>query len=80
MLRTVGGKLALKLANVTMPVPRMQNGFVDADGDLRVPADYRAAYQLLGSLAVADDKGSGFERALSHRQRIVNFRVNLARR
>jgi hypothetical protein len=42
-----------------MPVPRMQNGFVDADGDLRVPADYRTAYQLLGSWAVADDKGQG---------------------
>ena len=32
---------------------------VDAEGNLRVPADYRTAYQLLGSWAVADDKGQG---------------------
>ena len=32
---------------------------VDAEGSLRVPADYRTAYQFLGSWAVADDKGKG---------------------
>jgi hypothetical protein len=32
---------------------------VDAKGDLRVPADYRATYQFLGSWAVAADKGQG---------------------
>jgi Cytochrome P460 len=32
---------------------------VDADGNLRVPADYRTAYQFLGTWAVAADKGQG---------------------
>jgi Cytochrome P460 len=32
---------------------------VDADGNLRVPADYRTAYQFLGTWAVAADEGQG---------------------
>ena len=32
---------------------------VDAKGNLRVPADYRTAYQFLGSWAVAEDQGQG---------------------
>src|SRR5262245_49417484 len=32
---------------------------VDAEGNLRVPEDYRTAYQLLGIWAVGDDKGKG---------------------
>src|SRR5246127_1429171 len=32
---------------------------VDASGNLRVPGDYRTAYQFLGSWAVAGDQGSG---------------------
>ena len=32
---------------------------VDADGNLRVPADYRTSYQFLGSWAVASDQGQG---------------------
>ena len=32
---------------------------VDANGDLRVPADYRTAYQFLGSWAVAADRSQG---------------------
>src|SRR5215472_3152012 len=32
---------------------------VDAEGNLRVPADYRTAYQFLGAWAVADEKGKG---------------------
>ena len=32
---------------------------VDANGNLRVPSDYRAAYQFLGSWAVAADHGQG---------------------
>lgn len=32
---------------------------VDASGNLRVPADYRTAYQFLGSWAVAADQGQG---------------------
>jgi Cytochrome P460 len=34
-------------------------GVVDAEGNLRVPADYRTAYQFLGSWAVAADQGEG---------------------
>ena len=32
---------------------------VDASGNLRVPSEYRAAYQSLGSWAVAADQGQG---------------------
>jgi hypothetical protein len=32
---------------------------VDASGNLRVPVDYRTAYQFLGSWAVAADQGQG---------------------
>ena len=32
---------------------------VDANGNLRVPVDYRTAYQFLGSWAVAADQGHG---------------------
>jgi hypothetical protein len=32
---------------------------VDASGSLRVPSDYRTAYQFLGSWAVAVDQGPG---------------------
>ncbi len=32
---------------------------VDANGNLRVPPDYRTAYQFLGSWAVAADQGQG---------------------
>jgi hypothetical protein len=32
---------------------------VDAGGDLRVPGDYRTAYQFLGGWAVAADQGQG---------------------
>ena len=32
---------------------------VDASGNLRVPGDYRTAYQFLGSWAVAADQGAG---------------------
>jgi hypothetical protein len=32
---------------------------VDAEGNLRVPDDYRTAYQFLGSWAVAADQGQG---------------------
>ena len=34
-------------------------GVVDASGNLRVPAGYRAGYQTLGSWAVAADDGQG---------------------
>jgi Cytochrome P460 len=32
---------------------------VDADGNIRVPSNYRTAYEFLGSWAVAADRGSG---------------------
>ena len=32
---------------------------VDSEGNLRVPSDYRTAYETLGSWAVANDKGPG---------------------
>ncbi|HEY4318859.1 MAG TPA: cytochrome P460 family protein [Herbaspirillum sp.] len=32
---------------------------VDNQGNMRVPADYRTTYQMLGTWAVADDKGPG---------------------
>src|SRR5260370_38737671 len=32
---------------------------VDASGNLRVPADYRTAYQFLGSWAIAADQSQG---------------------
>jgi hypothetical protein len=38
--------------------PATENA-VDASGNLRVPADYRTAYQFLGSWAVAADQGEG---------------------
>ena len=41
---------------------------VDANGNLRVPTDYRAVYQFLGSWAVAADQGQG-GRAAAHRRR-----------
>jgi hypothetical protein len=34
-------------------------GVVDANGNLKVPADYRTAYQFLGSWAIAAEKGKG---------------------
>lgn len=34
-------------------------GVVDASGNLHVPSDYRAAYQFLGTWAVAADGGPG---------------------
>ena len=38
---------------------KSSDAVVDASGNLRVPADYRAAYQSLGSWAVAAEQGQG---------------------
>ena len=38
---------------------KVQDTVVDANGNLRVPADYRTSYQFLGSWAIAADKGQG---------------------
>jgi hypothetical protein len=41
----------------TTEIADAQNaGVVDAEGNLRVPVDYRTAYQFLGSWAVAADQ------------------------
>jgi Cytochrome P460 len=45
---------AIALAN-----PSYAASVVDADGNLRVPDNYRTTYELLGSWAVATDEGRG---------------------
>ena len=40
------------------PGPAM-SAIADAEGDLRVPADYRSMYEYLGSWAIAADQGQG---------------------
>jgi cytochrome P460 len=66
--KSVLGMALLAVASVaayaqmrTTEIANAQNAerVVDAEGNLRVPADYRTAYQLLGSWAVADDKSLG---------------------
>jgi len=44
---------------------------VGSNGDLRVPADYRAAYQFLGSWGLANDQGSGAKRWLPKAIQVV---------
>ena len=41
------------------PKSARTEGVVDTNGNLRVPSDYRTAYQSLGSWAVASDQGQG---------------------
>lgn len=38
---------------------KVQETAVDANGNLRVPTDYRTSYKFLGSWAIANDKGQG---------------------
>jgi hypothetical protein len=45
-------------ADETAPTPIVA-GAVDAEGNLRVPTDYRSTYQFLGSWAVAAEEGKG---------------------
>ena len=45
---------AIALAN-----PSYAASVVDANGNLRVPDDYRTTYELLGSWAIATDEGRG---------------------
>ena len=58
---SVAGLLALLLvAAHVSKVPAAESAagvVVDANGNLRVPADYRTSYQFLGSWAVADSVG-----------------------
>jgi hypothetical protein len=44
---------------MTAPSDPKTEKVVDASGNLRVPGDYRTAYQFLGSWAVAADEGQG---------------------
>jgi hypothetical protein len=47
------------LEAVGLAKPPAPAAVVDDKGNLRVPADYRTAYQMLGSWAVAKDDGPG---------------------
>src|SRR5262245_36194479 len=50
-----GGQAGLRLSR---PDGRLE-AVVDAKGELQVPSDYRAAYEFLGTWAIAADKGVG---------------------
>jgi Cytochrome P460 len=69
-MATLSGFGTVVLASLVLLPVRWQPGMtaandpktekvVDASGNLRVPADYRTAYQFLGSWAVAADQGRG---------------------
>jgi hypothetical protein len=45
--------------DVTKNQSNTAEAVVDAQGNLRVPADYRTSYQFLGSWAIANDKAQG---------------------
>lgn len=51
--------IAVLLAMVALAVYGDSMAVVDANGNLRVPTDYRTSYQFLGSWAIANDKGPG---------------------
>ena len=56
----VGGAVTLLLVNrVASSGGAAQAHVVDAEGNLRVPANYRTLYQSLGSWAIAADSGRG---------------------
>jgi hypothetical protein len=44
---------------------------VDANGELRVPAEYRTAYEFLGSWSLANDQGYGAQRWLPKAIQVV---------
>ena len=48
-----------QLGTATVTSGSRTEAVVDVNGNLRVPADYRTAYQFLGSWAVAADQGQG---------------------
>ena len=49
------GQNELRTSRADRPVEAV----VDTQGNLHVPSDYRAAYEFLGTWAIAADKGSG---------------------
>jgi hypothetical protein len=58
-LVTVSAAVYGQLGEATATNGSRTEAIVDANGNLRVPADYRTAYQFLGSWAVAADQGQG---------------------
>jgi Cytochrome P460 len=56
---TVSATVYGQLGEAATTHASITQGVVDATGNLRVPADYRSAYQFLGSWAVAADQGQG---------------------
>ena len=63
----MGGSAAEERSKVQEPV-------VDANGNLRVPVDYRTSYQFLGSWAIANDKGQGSKGLHVVMHRLVRLR------
>lgn len=58
---------------------RATDAIADADGALRVPADYRSMYEYLGTWAVAADKGEGskqFHSVYASPGAVAAFRAN----
>ena len=51
--------VAAEVQNYATAATGGQSPVVDAQGSLRVPEDYRAAYQFLGAWAIAADQGKG---------------------
>ena len=58
-LVAVSGAVYGQLGEATATNGSRPEAIVDANGNLRVPANYRTAYQFLGSWAVAADQGQG---------------------
>ena len=52
-------RAAIGRASASADFSRATDAIADADGALRVPADYRSMYEYLGTWAVAADKGEG---------------------
>ncbi len=64
ILGIVGLSIVTLLAGVSVAAHGAANdqpteAVVDANGNLKVPANYRTSYQFLGSWAIAADKGKG---------------------
>jgi len=58
-LAVIGAVTAYAQMDVGSPYKGNAAAVVDEKGNLRVPSDYRTAYQVLGSWAVANDDGPG---------------------
>jgi hypothetical protein len=58
-LVVIGGATAYAQMSTRSPYEGAAATVVDKTGNLHVPSDYRASYQVLGSWAVANDEGPG---------------------